>query len=68
LLKKKIIEEPILDLPDFEMVFQVETDASGVAIGVALSQKQRSITYFNEKLNDAKKIYSSYDKEFYAIV
>ena len=26
------------------------------------------MAYFNENLNDAKKNYSSYDKEFYAIV
>ena len=26
------------------------------------------IAYFNEKMNDAKQKYASYDKEFYAIV
>jgi hypothetical protein len=68
LLKKKIIEQPILALPDFGKFFQVEIDASGTAIGVVLSQEQRPIAYFSEKLNEAKQKYSSYDKEFYAIV
>ena len=33
-----------------------------------LSQEDRPIEYFNEKLNDAKQRYSSYNKEFYVIV
>ena len=33
-----------------------------------LSQDDRPIAYFSEKLNEAKQKYSSYDQEFYAIV
>ena len=33
-----------------------------------MSQEQIPIAYFSEKLNEAKQKYSSYDKEFYAIV
>jgi hypothetical protein len=68
LLKKKITEQPILVLPDFKKTFQVKCDASGFAIGAVLSQEDRPIAYFSEKLNEAKVKYSTYDKEFYAII
>jgi hypothetical protein len=53
-LKKKITEQPILALPDFTKTFQVKCDASGFAIGAVLSQEDRLIAYFSEKLNEAK--------------
>ena len=68
LLKKKVIKQPMLALPDFSKVFQVDCDASGSAIGAILSQEGKPIAYFSEKLNDAKKKYSVYDQEFYAII
>jgi hypothetical protein len=68
LLKKKVIEKLVLALLDFNKVFQVDCDASGCAIGAVLSQEGKPISYFSEKLNDAKRKYSVYDQEFYAIV
>ena len=68
LLKKKVIEQLVLALLDFNKVFQVDCDASGSANGVVLSQEGKPIAYFSEKLNDAKKKYFVYDQEFYAIV
>jgi hypothetical protein len=68
LLKRKITEQPILVLPDFSKTFQVRCDASGFAIGAVLSQDDRPVTYFSEKLNEAKVKYSTYDKEFYAVI
>jgi hypothetical protein len=67
-LKRKITEQPVLVLPDFQKTFQVKCDASGFAIGVVLSQEDRMIAYFSEKLNEEKVKYSTYDKEFYAII
>jgi hypothetical protein len=68
LLKRKIMEQPILVLSDFKKTFQVKCDASGFAIGAVLSQEDRSIAYFKKKLNEVKVKYSTYDKEFYTIV
>eukprot|EP00253_Pinus_taeda_P023394 PITA_23394 len=68
LLKKKITERPILRLPDFQKLFQVRYDASGTAIGAALSQEDIPVAFFSEKLNESRQKYSSYEKEFYAVV
>jgi hypothetical protein len=68
ILKKKIPEQPIMVLPNFEKKFQVRCDASGVAIGAVLSQDNIPVAYFSEKLNETKRKYSTYDKEFYAII
>ena len=67
-LKQRVVEFPVLALPDFNKVFQMECDVSGSAIGAVLSQKGKPIAFFSEKLNDAKRKYSMYDQEFYAIV
>jgi hypothetical protein len=68
LLKWKITEQLVLVLSDFLKTFQVKCDASGFAIGAVLSQEDRPIAYFSEKLNEVKLKYSMYDKEFYAII
>jgi hypothetical protein len=68
LLKRKITEQPVLVLPYFWKTFQVKCDASGYAVGGVLSQDDRPMAYYSEKLDDAKLKYSTYDTEFYAII
>ena len=58
MLKKKVTKETILVLSDFNKPFQVKCDASGESIVV--SQEDRPVAYFSEKLNDTKRKYSSW--------
>ena len=62
LVKKKVIGAPILSLPYFDNVFEVECDAPNVGIVVVLSQVGKPIAFFSEKLNESCKKYSTYDK------
>lgn len=62
LLKKKITERSILRLPDFQKLFQVHCDASGIAIGAILSQEGKPVAFFSKMLNESRQKYSSYHK------
>jgi hypothetical protein len=64
-LKKRLMEAPLLVLPDFTKTFEVECDASGIGVGGVLMQDGKPVAYFSEKLGRAQLNYSMYDNESY---
>lgn len=68
LIKQKLCEALVLALPNFNKLFKVECDVSEVGISAILTQTNKSLAYFSEKINDTKRGYSIYDKEFYVVV
>jgi len=68
LVKHKLYQASILALPNFDELFEVECDVSGVRIRAVLFQSKIPLAYLSEKLNGSKCNYSTYGKEFYAIV
>ncbi|XP_020692921.1 uncharacterized protein LOC110107104 [Dendrobium catenatum] len=67
-LKTALTTAPVLAIPDFNKPFQVDTDASSVGVGAVLAQDDRPLEFFSEKLSPARRNWSAYEQEFYAVV
>ena len=53
-LKKAISTEPVLWLPDLDLPFEVQTDASNRALGGVLVQEGHPMAFESRKLNNAE--------------
>jgi hypothetical protein len=71
-LKKICTSKPVLRSPDWTKKFILETDASGYALGVVISQEFEDgvhpITFHSWSLQPAEKNYDAHDKELTAVV
>ena len=52
MIKEKLNRTPVLALPDFEKLFEVECDA----------QEKTPIAFFSEKLCEARRKWATYDR------
>ncbi|KAL0447549.1 UNVERIFIED_CONTAM: Transposon Tf2-11 polyprotein [Sesamum latifolium] len=67
-LKRAMVTDPVLALPDMSKPFVVETDASNFALGGVLMQDGHLVAFESMKLKDVERRYSVHEKELLAIV
>nr|GEV97281.1 putative reverse transcriptase domain-containing protein [Tanacetum cinerariifolium] len=67
-LKKAVMKEPVLRLPDVSMPFELHTDASKFSIGGVLMQCRHPISFESQKLNDTERKYTVQEKEMTRVV
>ena len=65
---KTDIEKAILAPIDYQVHFQIETDASDDSIAATLSHVGRPVAFFSRSLNSSKKRMHIMEEEAYAIV
>ena len=67
-----LLTAPAMQMPDWSRPFELETDASYIAVGAILFQRfipgaKRTIAYHSISLSGCEKRWSATDKEFYGI-
>ena len=72
-LNKALTEAPCLVHPDVDRTFLLQTDASNIAVGAVLVQKQedgweRPVGYFSKRLTTTQQRYCTFEKECLVIM
>jgi hypothetical protein len=67
-VKATIAKDVILVYPDYSKVFEIYTDASSKQLGAVITQNNRPIAFFSQKLSNTQRKYSVTKIELLAIV
>ena len=58
-IKRVIGHELLLAYPDFNALFEINTDASKIQIGAVISHNGRPIAFYSRKMNSAQQNYTT---------
>ncbi|KAA0061682.1 soluble inorganic pyrophosphatase 1 [Cucumis melo var. makuwa] len=67
-LKMAMMTLPVLIMRDFNLSFEIESDAPGFGVGAVLTQGRRPITYFNKTSCMQDRARLVYERELIAVV
>jgi hypothetical protein len=67
-MKKIMARETILAYPNFEIPFEVHTDASAYQLGAVISQNGKPTAFYSRKLTTTKTWYTTSERESLSII
>ena len=67
-IKQIVGHETLLSYPDFNLPFEIHTDASHTQLGAVISQNNKPIAFYSRKLQLAQRRYTTTEHELLSII